>query len=207
MLRYAQPISDEGSRPMIDFVDGILVTKSPSFAVVKSGGLGLRAMISLTSFDDLPAVGKEARLWTVVQIRDEEISIFGFSTLEERWLFQQLITVNGVGPKLAMIVLSASRPNVIRRAVADGDSDRLKTIPRIGSKIADRIVLELKKKLGEELPDSAPVGGVAGEFRSAVDALVALGFSRADAEKAVESARKRGGTSIEELIKLSLRTG
>lgn len=194
---------------MIDFVDGLLVTKSPSYAVVKSGGIGIRALISLTTFDDLPPAGAEVRLWTVLQIRDEEIWVFGFSTLEERWLFQHLITVNGVGPKLAITVLSASRPETVRRAVADGDSDRLKTIPRIGSKIADRIVLELKKKLGEELPEFASPGvsGPAGDIRSAVNALTALGFTRGEAEKAVESARQRGAANVEELIKLSLRTG
>ncbi len=166
-------------------------------------------MISLTTYDDLPAVGAEVKLWTIVQIREEEISVFGFSTLEERWLFQQLVTVNGVGPKLAITVLSASRPEMIRRAVAEGDSDRLKTIPRIGSKIADRIVLELKKKLGEELPEftTSSAGGPASDIRSAVDALTALGFSRAEAEKAVDRARQRGATGVEELIKQSLRTG
>jgi holliday junction DNA helicase RuvA len=194
---------------VIDFVEGTLALKSPSSAVVKSGGMGIRAMISLTTYDDLPVVGADVKLWTVVQIRDEEISVFGFSTLEERWLFQHLVTVNGVGPKLAITVLSASRPEMIRRAVVEGDSDRLKTIPRIGSKIADRIVLELKKKLGEVQPEfAAPgTGGPASDIRSAVEALTALGFSRAEAEKAVEHARQRGAVSVEELIKLSLRTG
>jgi len=194
---------------VIEFIEGVLSLKAPSHVVVKSGGLGVRAIISLTTYDDLPPVGSDVRLWTVLQIREEEIWVFGFSTLEERWLFQQLVTVNGVGPKLAITVLSASRPEAIRRAVAEGDSDRLKSIPRIGAKIADRIVLELKKKLADGQPEfgAAATAGPASDIRSAVDALTALGFSRAEAEKSVEHARQRGAASVEDLIKLSLRTG
>jgi Holliday junction DNA helicase RuvA len=186
---------------MMDFVEGSLVA-------IKCGGIGIRGIISLNTYDDLPAVNADVRLWTFLQIRDEEISVFAFSTQEERWLFQHLIAVNGVGPRLAITMLSAAKADIIRRAIAEGDSDRLKTIPRIGTKIADRIVLELKKKLGEGHPDFAmtPSSGPASDIRAAVDALNALGFSRTEAEKAVDSARKRGATSVEELVKLSLRT-
>ncbi len=194
---------------MMDFVEGVLVSKSPSNAVVKSGGIGIRGIISLNTYDDLPSLNAQVKLWTFLQIREEELTVFAFSTQEERWLFRHLISVNGIGPRLAITMLSAAKPDVLRRSIADGDSDRLKTIPKIGTKIAERIVLELRKKLGEELPEfaTAPVAGPAGEIRSAVDALNALGFTRAEAEKAVESARKRGATSVEELVKLSLRTG
>jgi Holliday junction DNA helicase RuvA len=163
-------------------------------------------MISLSTYDDLPVVGQTVRLWTHLQIREDEIHLFAFSTREERQLFGHLISVNGVGPRLAMIMLSAARPEVIRRAVAEGDSDRLKSIPRIGTKIAERIVLELKKKVGEEVPEPAAGIGKAREVPEAVNALCALGFTRAQAEKAVDSALKRGGASVEELVKLALRT-
>lgn len=191
---------------MIEFIEGALAAKTPSQAVVTVGGMGLKGMISLSTYDDLPAVGQTVRLWTHLQIREDEIQLFAFSTREERQLFHHLITVNGVGPRLALIMLSAARPEVIRRAVAEGDSDRLKSIPRIGTKIAERIVLELKKKVGAELPEPAAGTGKGREAPEAVNALCALGFTRAEAEKAVDSALKRGGASVEELVKLALRT-
>ncbi|MBU0509373.1 Holliday junction branch migration protein RuvA [bacterium] len=191
---------------MIEFVEGVLTAKSPSHAVIQVGGIGLRGIISLSTYDDLPAIGQPFRLWTHLQVRDDELVLFAFSALEERWLFRHLITVNGVGPRLAMTVLSAARSETIRRAVADGDSDRLKSIPRIGAKIAERIVLELKKKLGEELPETAAMPGAVGSgVREAVDALCALGFTRNEAEKAVAGAAKRGAQGVEELVKQSLR--
>jgi len=191
---------------MIDFVEGILVTKSPSQATVLVGGMGIRGNISLATYDELPVVGEEVRLWTHLQLREEELTLFAFATQEERWMFLHLITVNGVGPKLAMVALSAARAETIRRAIIEGDSDRLKSIPRIGSKIADRIVLELKKKLSEDAPRfETGVSSKSDEIQQAVSALCALGFTRAEAEKSVDGALKRGGTGVEELVKLSLR--
>lgn len=192
---------------MIEFVEGALVSKTPSQAVVAVGGMGLRSTVSLTTYDDLPAVGHNVRLWTHLQLREDEIQLFAFSKQDERRLFQHLITVNGIGPKLAMVMLSAARPEVIRRAIAEGDSDRLKSIPRIGTKIAERIVLELKKKVSEEGLEPTIAGtGTAREVPEAVNALCALGFTRTEAEKAVDGALKRGGISLEELVKLALRT-
>jgi len=191
---------------MIDYVEGTLASKTPSAAVVQSGGLGVRANISLATYDELPPVGETVRLWTHLQLREEELSLFGFATQEERWLFLQLISVNGVGPKLAMVALSAAKADTLRRAIAQGDSDRLKSIPRIGSKIAERIVLELKKKFGEGAPAfGAETASKSDEIEQAVSALAALGFTRSEAEKAVDGAVKRGGKGVEELVKLSLR--
>ncbi len=193
---------------MIEFVEGELAVRSPSFAVVKCGGLGYRVTISLSTFDVLPPTGDSVRLWTHLQLRDEEVSLFGFASLEERWLFQQLISVNGVGPKLAITMLSAAKSDTIRRAVAEGDSATLKGIPKIGAKIADRIVLELKKKVGLESGDltSPSFGGPGQGIREATDALVSLGFSRSEAERAVENAHKQGAGGTEELVKHALRS-
>jgi Holliday junction DNA helicase RuvA len=194
---------------MIDFIEGILAVKSPSSAVVQTGGLGLQAHISLSTYEDLPSTGESVRLWTVLQMREEELNLFAFSSREERWVFQHLISVNGIGPKLAIVALSAARPDVIRRAIVDGDAARLKAIPRIGTKIAERMVLELKKKFGQGAPEFVSVSGgshTGGDVQQAVDALCALGFTRAEAEKSVDGAVKRGATGVEELVKLSLRT-
>jgi holliday junction DNA helicase RuvA len=192
---------------MIEFVEGTLTHKSPSYVVVQSGGFGVRAAISLTTYDALPIPGETVRLWTYLQIRDDEIELFAFASQEERWVFRHLISVNGVGPRLAVTALSAAKPDVIRRAIAEGDSDRLKSIPRIGSKIAERVVLELKKKLAGDVPEFAASGdGKTGGAREALDALVALGFTRDEAQKAVDAAVKHGGKTTEDLVKLALRS-
>lgn len=191
---------------MIEFIDGLLTAKSPSQVVVQIGGMGLRGMISLTTYDALPAVGEPARLWTWLHVRDDELALFAFASQEERWMFQHLISVSGIGPRLAMILLSAARPETLRKAIAENDSDRLKSIPRIGSKIAERIVLELKSKVGEAAPEFGEAATKGGEIRAAISALSALGFTRAEAEKAVDTAVKRGGKGTEELVKMSLRT-
>jgi holliday junction DNA helicase RuvA len=192
---------------MIEYIEGKLTAKSPSYAVVDTGGFAMRGLISLNTYDALPPLGDAVRLWTYLQVREDEISLFAFSAREERWLFQHLISVNGVGPRLAITMLSAAKPDTIRRAIVEGDGDRLKSIPRIGSKIAERIVLELKKKLGEQAPDfSSSSEGKSSDSQEAISALCALGFSRAEAEKAVDAAVKRGGKGVEELVKLSLRT-
>jgi holliday junction DNA helicase RuvA len=192
---------------MIEFVEGKLTHKSPSHVVMQSGGFGVRAAISLNTYDALPVVGETVRLWTYLQMRDDEIELFAFASQEERWVFRHLISVNGVGPRLAVTALSAAKPDVIRRAIAEGDGDRLKSIPRIGSKIAERIVLELKKKLAGDVPEFAVAGdGKTGGVREALDALVALGFTRDEAQKAVDAAVKHGGKTTEDLVKLALRS-
>jgi Holliday junction DNA helicase RuvA len=193
---------------MIEFIEGTLIAKTPSHVVVQVGGTGMRGIISLNTYDELPMSGEPVRLWTHLQIRDEEPVLFAFSSQEERWLFQQLITVNGVGPRLAITMLSGAKSETIRRAVTEGDSARLKSIPRIGAKIADRVVLELHKKLSTTVPDFGleAKDGKGSGVREAVEALGALGFTRAQAEKAIEGALKRGARSVEELVKLSLRT-
>jgi holliday junction DNA helicase RuvA len=197
----------QANEVMIEFVEGILAAKNPSYAVVQCGGIGWHATISLSTYDGLPAQGQNVRLWTHLYFHEDEFQLFAFATPEERWLFRNLITVNGVGPKLAITALSAAKPEIMHRAITEGDSDRLKSIPRIGSKIAERIVLELKKKLGEKVPDfSVGTESKSGAVREAVDALLALGFSRTEAEKAVDAAVKRGASGVEELIKSALRS-
>lgn len=191
---------------MIEFIEGVLFAKTPSQVVVQVGGMGLRGLISLTTYDALPAVGAATRLWTHLQLREDDATLFAFATQEERWMFQHLISVSGIGPRLAMILLSAARPETIRKAITENDADRLKSVPRIGSKIAERIVLELKTKMGDAVPEFGAAATKGGEIREAVNALCALGFTRAEAEKAVDAAVKRGGKGTEELVKMSLRT-
>jgi Holliday junction DNA helicase RuvA len=192
---------------MIEFVEGILSEKSPSSAVIDVGGVGFGCMISLSTFDELSAAGTTQRLWTHLQFRDEQPLLFGFATVEERWLFRNLISVNGVGPKLAITILSGARAADIRQAIAEGDGARLKSVRGIGAKTADRIVLELQKKMRTEGPvtPGMPRDVKSDSLRQAINALVALGIKQNEAENAVSESAKRGVTGVEELIKQSLR--
>jgi Holliday junction DNA helicase RuvA len=192
---------------MIEYIEGMLADKTPSAAVIDVGGVGFNCMISLSTFDELPQTGSKARLWTHLQIREEQPVLYGFAAVEERWLFRHLISVNGVGPKLAITILSGARAAVIREAIAHGDSGRLKSVRGIGAKIADRIVLELQKKLSMESPATpgVPLDAKSAALRQAIDALVALGIRQSEAENAVAETAKRGVTGVEELIKQSLR--
>ena len=192
---------------MIEYVEGLLADKSPSSAVIEVGGVGFGCMISLTTFDELPQAGSNAKLWTHLQIRDEQPVLYGFATVEERWLFRNLISVNGVGPKLAITILSGARAASIREAISQGDGGRLKAVRGIGAKTADRIVLELQKKMRMEGPTTpgVPIDAKSAALRQAIDALVALGIKQTEAESAVSESAKRGASGVEELIKQSLR--
>jgi Holliday junction DNA helicase RuvA len=194
---------------MIEFLDGMLVDKTPSQAVVQVGGVALGCMISLSTFDELPPREKPVKLWTRLMIRDEQPVLFGFATLRERWLFGHLITINGVGPKLAVTILSGAPVASIQEAIVSGDSARLKSVRGIGAKTADRIVLELQQKLAVEQPAEPGVtpDGKGDVLRQAIDALQALGIKSNEAEKAVAEAAKSGAADVEELIKHALRKG
>ena len=192
---------------MIEFIEGTLTEKSPSMAVIDVGGVGFGCMISLSTYDELSVSGATQRLWTHLQFRDEQPILFGFATVEERWLFRNLISVNGVGPKLAITILSGARAADIQQAIAEGDSARLKSVRGIGAKTADRIVLELQRKMSEEGPvtPGVPRDAKSDTLRQAINALIALGIKQNEAEKAVNESAKRGVDGVENLIKQSLR--
>jgi len=193
---------------MIDFVRGKLAAKSPAEAIVEVGGVGFALRIALTTFDQLPVPGAEVQLWTRLHVREEQFELYGFATREERWTFEELISVNGVGPKLALTLLSGMPAALIREAIATGDAGRLKTIRGIGAKIADRIVLELSKKFAggsPELPQTLSNGGsITAQARQA---LLALGLTPAEVEKSLDAARSNSIESAEDIIKFALRKG
>lgn len=194
---------------MIAHVEGTLAEKSPARAVIDVGGVGFDLTISLSTFEDLPAEGERVRLVTHPYLREETVQLFGFSTATERELFRVLLRVPGVGPKLALAVLSASRPEDFRRAVVQGDTARLSRIPGIGKKSAERLVVELRGKFeadeegtgGGWLPGR---GGVAEEARLALESL---GFKSDKATQAVEKVLARHGDAeptVEELVREAL---
>lgn len=192
---------------MIDSVRGRLIGKTPAEAIVDVNGIALAARISLTSYDKLPSVGSEAQIWTRLFVRDEQFELFGFSSRDERWVFDELISISGVGPKLALTLLSGMPANDVRDTIAAGDSARLKAVRGIGAKIADRIILELGKKFAGaafDWPTSASTTG-APAIVQARQALLALGLSLTEIEKSLDAARAQSIEDVEEIIKFALR--
>ena len=165
------------------------MTKSPNRVVVDCGGVGYEVTISVTTFTGLPAEGAEVALHVYTNVREDQIALFGFSEPQEKRLFERLIGVSGIGPKLAITVLSGISAERLVSAIRGNDLAMLTRVPGIGKKTAERVVLELKDKL-EDLVATYATGtksvqyGVAGE--DALSALVNLGYARPAAQKAVE---------------------
>ncbi|MBK6909835.1 MAG: Holliday junction branch migration protein RuvA [bacterium] len=191
---------------MIEFVRGKLAAKAPAEAVVDVHGVAFGLRISLTTFDQLPSVGSEVTLWTRLHVREEQFELYGFAAREERWVFEELIGVNGVGPKLALTLLSGLPADKLRETIGGGDAARLKTVRGIGAKIADRIVLELGKKFSGATADFVPSVTSGGSVLLQVrQALQALGLTPAEIDKSLDAARAQNIESVEEIIKFSLR--
>jgi holliday junction DNA helicase RuvA len=173
---------------MIAHLRGKLIDKQPGQAIVEAGGVGYDVAISVPTFTMLPGVGAEASLHIHTQVTDDAISLFGFQDRDEKRLFERLITVSGVGPKLAIKMLSGLQPERAVQAIRAQDHAQLTRIPGVGKKLAERLVVELKDKLD----DFAVAPVVAGVKGAAVDdvlsALVNLGYQRPAAEKAIEQA-------------------
>lgn len=193
---------------MIALLEGTLVEKSPGMAVISAGGVGYAVYIPLTTFDKLPAVGKTARVFTYLHVREDILQLYGFSSRENRETFVRMISVSGVGPKLALAILSSISVSDLVVAVETGQTNRLNKIAGVGKKTAERLVLELKGKLGEVDISLLAETGAGAENEEAVAALLSLGFSRPQAEKAVAKAADKGGEKLDtsELIRRALAT-
>jgi len=200
---------------MITFLHGKLVEALPTQVIVDVNGVGYEVLIPLSSFDKLPQPGQSVKLLTQLVVREDAHTLYGFMTPEERNLFRLLVdTVSGIGPKTALNVLSGISVTAFRGAVANGDIKALSQISGVGKKTAERIVVELKDKIGmagawEAV--SAKHGLSADEQRinDAVLALVALGFKQLEAHDAVRGAQAVLGTqaTIEELVRACLKKG
>jgi Holliday junction DNA helicase RuvA len=185
---------------------GRLLRKEPQEAVVDVGGVGYRVTIPLSTFYRIGEPGSEVTLLTHTHVREDALALFGFLTPVEQALFERLIAVSGVGPKLAVGVLSGIEAPDLVTALRANDLARLTRIPGVGKKTAERLVLELKDKL-QELPSSAAAptapGGAADDI---VSALVHLGYSRPEAERAAERAmREHSEGRFEDLLRFALQ--
>lgn len=193
---------------MIGRLAGSLARKGPQSVLIDVGGVGYRVLIPLSTFYALGGEGAEAVLEISTQVREDAITLFGFATERERELFELLIGVSKVGPKLATAVLSGIAVEDLGAAIAAGNVARLATVPGIGLKTAERLVLELRGKVqpseagsGAAVPPGAP-GSRAAE--DAVAALANLGYRAKDAEKAVGRAAREGEATLEALIRRAL---
>lgn len=177
---------------MIAHLRGKLLSKHPNQAIVETAGVGYDVTISVPTFSDLPALGADIALHIHTHVREDVIALYGFLRPSEKLLFEKLITVSGIGPKLAITILSGMAADEMVNAIRGNDIAKLTRIPGIGKKTAERMVLELRDKLPEPGRAVAAVPVISAVEEDVLSALVNLGYQRAAAEKALETAVKDG---------------
>ena len=188
---------------MIASVRGEVIVRRPDHVVVDCAGVGYRLAVSANTLRAVPRVGEEALLHTHLVMRDDGMHLYGFGSEQERELFLMLIGVQSVGPKVALAVLSGGSPRELLNAIASGDSARFQAVPGIGKRTAERIIVELREKVGGETSADDFVVTRADDPRTlAREGLLGLGFSPAEADKLLDNAR---GETAEDLIAEALR--
>ena len=193
---------------MIGALTGRIVDKQPERLVVDVQGVGYQLHVPLSTFYELGEPGATVSLRVHTYVREDTLALFGFATRLEQQLFERLITISGVGPRLALAVLSGIEPPDLVRAITRGDTDSLTRIPGVGKKTAERIGLELKDRLPAALAGEPDDGGETppgGEQGDVVSALLNLGYHRAAAERAAAAAVKSGAGSFERTLRQALR--
>jgi holliday junction DNA helicase RuvA len=186
---------------MIAFLEGEVVEKGANRAVLGVQGVGYELTVPASVLSTLPELGARTKVQVRMIVREDAITLYGFSTPDERLLFDLLTAVGGVGPKLAISFLSALQPDAIRRAVVGGDADALTIVPGVGKKLAQRVVLDLRDKLGEEPGGDLVATGPLADVR---EALVSLGLSPSEASKATVDLEV-DGKATDELLREALQ--
>jgi holliday junction DNA helicase RuvA len=191
---------------VIASVRGEVLVRRPDHVVIEAGGVGYRLAVSAESLKSVPARGKQATLHAHLVAREDSLSLYGFGSEEERDLFLHLISVSGIGPKVAVAILSGGSPRELLRAIAAGDAKRFQAVPGIGKRTAERLIVELREKVTGELEEglAAAIGSEGGEspHTLAREGLMNLGYTLTEAESLLDGAE---GESAEELISASLR--
>ena len=198
---------------MIYCLTGKIVKKSMNAVVLSCGGVGYYAQCPASVAGALPGVGKEATIYTVMSITENDVSLYGFATEQQQACFEMLTAVSGVGPKVGLAILSVMEPDRVALAISAGDHKAFKAASGVGPKLAQRIVLELKDKVAKGFVDGISLEDVAGAFADtqasqgscqAIAALVSLGYSQSEAALAVS--KIDAALPVEEIIKLALRS-
>ncbi len=197
---------------MIGYLKGQLLQKRPNVLTVDVHGVGYEVFIPLTSFYELPAEGNEVSLKIHTHVREDALTLFGFHTQREKDLFLKLISISGIGPKLAIAILSGAQVEELAQAIAEGNLVRLTAIPGVGRKTAERLVLELKSQITpflvhEQLKSAKEAGAPSPMEEDILSALVNLGYPRAAAEKALSVVLRSAECerTFEEVLRNTLR--
>ncbi len=190
---------------MIAHLRGKLLAKRPNQAIVETSGVGYEVAISVPTFSDLPVVGSEVALHIHTHVREDLIALYGFLRPGEKGLFEKLITVSGIGPKLAITILSGMAADEMTGAIRGNDVAKLTRIPGIGKKTAERMVLELRDKLPQAAGETAAIPAVSPVEEDVLSALINLGYQRPFAEKALAVATRNGAKgSFEAMFRESI---
>lgn len=198
---------------MIAHIQGRLHFKSPEYLIVDIDGLGYQIQVPLTTFYDLPDAGSTVALHVHTHVRKDALQLYGFQSLEEKTLFVQLMSVAGIGPRLAVNILSGITPAELAETIHQGDLARLVSIPGVGRKTAERMMVEMRDKLpavalGQEVAAQVGLAASDGIVEDALSALLNLGYKKGVAQRAIKEAQGRiqGKVSLEKLLKESLRS-
>ena len=184
---------------MISFLEGDVAERSAGRVVISVDGVGYDVLVPASTLAKLPPVGRPTRIYTRLVVRDDAMTLFGFANADERELFDLLVTVNGIGPKVALSFLSVLSPDAFRRAVSSGDIGALTVVPGVGKRVAQRVVLDLKDRLGGEV---VIVDGPLADVR---EALLALGLTQQEASDAMTGLAPNGDAVVEDLLREALQ--
>jgi holliday junction DNA helicase RuvA len=190
---------------VIASVRGEVMVRRPDHVVIEAGGVGYRLAVSAETLKGVPSRGTEATLHAHLVARDDSMALYGFASEEERDLFLHLTSVSGIGPKVAIAILSGGAPRELLRAIAAGDAKRFQAAPGVGKRTAERLIVELREKVAGELTEGIPAAGDSEEAEPrllARDGLMHLGYTITEAEALLDGAE---GSSAEELINVALR--
>lgn len=188
---------------MIGFLDGIVAAKAADHCFLAVNGVGYKVACSSQTLGALPREGEPAKLWTHTHVREDVLALYGFATESEQRIFEALLGVSGVGPKVALQMCSAFTPEAFRRALVTDDVAAISSVPGIGKKTAQRVVLDLKEKL--ELPDLALVGSGRDTWAQVRSALENLGYSPGEVRAALGEVQPDAEDPVEEVIKSALK--
>lgn len=189
---------------MIAAVRGEVMVRRPDHVVIDAGGVGYKLAVSAETLKVVPATGRDVFLHAELIARDDSLALFGFASEEERALFGELISVSGIGPKVAIAALSGGPARELLRAIAAGDAKRFQAVPGIGKRTSERIIVELREKVAGELEEEVALGIADGEDPRSMarDGLVNLGYAPPEAERLLDGV---DGADAEELIAAALR--
>jgi len=189
---------------MIAGLHGKVEAVGSDWAIINVGGISFQVYMPTSTLSTMGAIGEEVKLHTYLHLREDNAALYGFASADELELFQTLIGVSGLGPRLALAMLSAMSVEKLTMAIATGSADLLTMVPGVGKRMADRLILELKEKIGAGWV-TAPAAQIARENTDVIAALTSLGYSVSEASRAVASLPPSSDLSLEEKIKLALQ--